>query len=476
MPSAIGSGIEPRQRNVALLVAGCFFMENLDGTIVTTAAPRIGASLHVAATSAGLVITAYLMTLAVLIPLSAWMTSRFGARRVLLGAIALFTGASLGCALSSTLGELVAMRVLQGCGGAMMVPVGRLLVLADTAKSDLMRMMSFVIWPGLVAPIIAPLAGGLITTYASWRWIFLINLPLGVVALGAAGRLIVDGARGRPRPLDRLGLLLTGGGLAGVAYLAHLLSDTSPSWGLVAAVTLATSALLASSIRHLRRSSAPLVNLRVLANRTLRASLTGSTVLWIAVGAMPFLLTLLFQEHFGWSPVHAGAVVLAIFVGDVAIKPAVNRLLNRFGFRAIISVAAGCLALTAVAASVFSRSTPVAVIFAVVLLSGVARSLGLGSYTILSYSEVPAAEMGDATALAATAQQLAAGLGIAAATVALSAGRQIASMLSSAPRPGGSYAIAFVFIALVALVALVASLRLDRAAGAVLRTRSAPVA
>jgi MFS family permease len=158
------------------------FMEMLDGTIVSTAAPRIGAALHVPAAAIGLVITAYLVTLAVLIPLSGWMVSRFGTRKVFLTAIVIFTVASLLCATSSSLGELVAWRIVQGAGGAMMVPVGRLAVLGTTAKSDLMRMISYIVWPALIAPVIAPLAGGFITTYASWHWLFLINLPLGVIA------------------------------------------------------------------------------------------------------------------------------------------------------------------------------------------------------------------------------------------------------------------------------------------------------
>ena len=212
------SVILKRQRNTALLVAGCFFMEMLDGTIVTTASPRIGRSLHVPPTQIGLVITAYLLTLAVLIPLSGWLTRRFGNRAVFLSAIAIFTLASVACASSVSLGELVAMRVLQGAGGAMMVPVGRNMVVSAADKRDLIRTMSYVVWPGLIAPVIAPLAGGLITTYASWHWLFLINAPLGVIAFAVAWRLVENTDTITPPPLDWVGVVLTCAGLGGLTY------------------------------------------------------------------------------------------------------------------------------------------------------------------------------------------------------------------------------------------------------------------
>src|SRR3984885_10120654 len=228
--STVSTMITSRQRNIALLVAGCFFMENLDGTIVTTAAPRIGADLHVPSSAVGLVITVYLMTLAVLIPLSGWMTARYGTRKVFLAAIITFTTASALCAASHNLGELVAMRVLQGAGGAMMVPVGRLAVLAKAAKQDIMRLVAYIVWPGLVAPVIAPLAGGLITTYTSWRWLFLINVPLAALALAAAARLIESTLTEGLAALDRVGVVLTCAGLAGFTYTAYLLSEPAVSW------------------------------------------------------------------------------------------------------------------------------------------------------------------------------------------------------------------------------------------------------
>lgn len=465
--------ISSRQRRIALLVAGCFFMENLDGTIVTTAAPRIGADLHVPSTSVGLVITAYLITLAVLIPLSGWMVARFGTRKVFLSAIVIFTLASLFCSTSVSLGELVAFRILQGAGGAMMVPVGRLSVLANAEKSDLMRIVAYIVWPGLVAPVIAPLAGGLITTYASWRWLFLINIPLGIVALAAAIRLVPATSATRPPPLDWAGVALTCTGLAGLTWSAHLLSEPAAALAPAFAIGAASLVLLAATARHLLRAPHPLVDLRTLRVRSLRMSLSGGSLFMVMVGAVPFLLPLLFQNIFGWSPIKSGAVVLSVFVGNIGIKPATTFLLNRFGFRAVLIAATAGAAATMVGAGLFTGATPLAIIIVVTMLSGVARSVGFTAYTNLGFSDIPPAQMRDANTLAATSQQLSLGLGVAAATVALRAGLAAGKVLTSHPTGATAYTFAFFILALIALAATVGALRLHGDAGSSVRTRSA---
>lgn len=470
--------IDGRQRRVALLVAGCFFMEILDGTIVTTSAPQIGASLGVSSSSISLVITAYLVTVAALIPQSGWMAVRFGPRRVFLTAIAVFTLASAGCAASTSLPELVAMRVVQGAGAAMMVPVGRLEVLAKAPKDQLMRVVSFLVWPALIAPVFAPLAGGAITTYASWHWLFLINLPLGAFAFGAAWRLIERSERQTPPPLDRTGLVLTCGGLAGLAYTAQLLAEPSPSWLEVGLIGGAALTLIISAVRHLLAAAAPLVNLRTLRIATFGASIGGSAVFWLAVGAMPFLLPLLFENVFGWSPVKAGAIVLFLFVGNVGIKPATTPLYGRFGFRAVLIGTTTGLALTIAAAGLLTADTPLVVIALVVFLSGVARSVGLTGYNTMAYSDVPAADMRDANTLAATSQQLFSGLGVAFAAVALRAGQPLGELIPRS-EPAAAYTAAFFIVAVVALLAAAGALRLHPTAGDILRgprAKPAPVA
>jgi MFS family permease len=461
--------IDARHRNTALLVAGCYFMEMLDGTIVTTASPQIGRSLRAPAAQVGLVVTAYLLTLAVLIPLSGWLARRFGNRVIFLTAIAVFTLASVGCASSVSLGGLVAMRVLQGAGGAMMVPVGRTMVISRASKQDLLRVTSYVVWPGLLAPVIAPLAGGLITTYASWHWLFLINVPLGVVAFCVAWRLVRDGADAgaAPPPLDWAGVAATCLGLGGLTYGAHLVSLPSPPVFLTVIFLVGSSVLLAGAVWHLRRAPHPVLNLRTLSVPTFRLTQFGVTAYWFVCGAMPFLLPLLFQTQFGWSPVKSGAVTAFVFVGNVGIKPATTPLINRFGFRSVLLAATFGTTVVVAALGFTTAGTPVAVIAVLTLISGVTRSAGLTVYSTVGLVDMPPELMRDANTLAATSMQLGAGLSIAIATVALRAGGVAGSGLTA-------YTVAFGLLALIAAGTTAEALLMDRTAGDAARRSRAP--
>ncbi len=456
--------ITREQRKVALLVAGCFFMENLDGTIVTTAAPSLATALGVPVASVSSVITAYLVTLAVLIPLSGWLAKRFGARPVFLAAIVIFTLASLGCALSQNLIMLVLMRILQGVGGAMMVPVGRIAVFSRAAKADLIQIVAFITWPALLGPVVAPLLGGILATYASWRWIFLINVPLGVVAFVVASRLIknVEGHE-RPGPLDWLGVLLTAAGFGGLAFSAHLIGESD---GWVAYAALAGSIVVtAIAIWHLLQTKHPLLNLRVLRIRTLRFFTTTGSLYWVVVGAVPFLTPLLFQEGLGWSAVKSGAVVLFIFVGNIGIKPATTPMLHRLGFRPTLIMASILLVVTVAALGTVSSSTPIVLIAVVVLLSGVARSVGLTVFNTIGVSEVDQADIPDANALMATTQQLCTAFGVALAAIALRLGK----VLPINGWAGAGFTTAYALLALFAACALVGAIRLHAGAGQALR-------
>ena len=438
-------------RGMALLVAGAFFMEILDATIIVPAIPLIADSFGVQPVDVNVAISAYLVTVAVLIPASGWMADRFGVRRVFITAIAVFTIASIGCAASVSLPMLVSMRVLQGIGGAMMVPVGRLAVLRYSDKSDLVRAIALLTWPALAAPILAPALGGAIATFASWRWIFLINIPIGMIGFLLALKLV----RGEPTPsvraLDWRGLLLIGLGISAALIALEHIRVSGTDWLFVGIGASVAAVLLAWAIRHLLRSDTPLVELKVLRVQTLRITVTAGALYRLVITAVPFLLPLQFQLEFGWSPLAAGLMVVALFVGNLTIKPATTPLMRRFGIRRVLIVngaaSVGCFGLLAL----LQPGLPVVAIAAILYVSGALRSIGFTAYNSLAFSDVEGDDLTHGNTLNASVQELGAGLGIAIAALLL-------SVLSSYP---------YAYLALGALLAvtLIESLRLPRDAG-----------
>ncbi|MDX1875522.1 MFS transporter [Mycolicibacterium sp. 120266] len=443
---------QPFPRKVALLVAGAFFMEILDASILTPAIPAIAGQFGVDAVDVNVAITAYLVTVAVLIPASGWMADRFGIRRVFIAAIAVFTLASVGCALSVSLPMLVGMRVAQGIGGAMMVPVGRLAVLRSSGKADLVRAIAVLTWPALAAPVLAPVLGGAIATLGSWRWIFLVNIPLGVIGFLLALRLI----RGRPAPertpLDWPGILALGGGVAAALIALERIRVTGTDWLFVGACGTGAVVLLAAAVRHLLRTATPLVKLRVLRVRTLRITVSAGSLYRLVITAVPFLLPLQFQLQYGWTPFAAGLMVAALFAGNLTIKPITTPLMRTFGIRTVLLVngvaSVACFGLLAA----LRPGVPVAVIAVVLYLSGALRSIGFTAYNSLAFSDVDGDELTHANTLNASVQELAAGLGIALAALLL-------SLLTS-------YALTFLVLGAVMAVTLVETLRLPGDAGA----------
>ena len=458
-------------RPLALLVAGTFFMENLDGTIIATAAPAIARDLGVAPVDVNLAMTAYLVTIAVGIPVSGWLTDRFGGRRIMMSAIAVFTVASLLCALSVNLPMLVAMRVLQGVGGALMVPVGRLVVLRVTSKRDLLDAVAYLTWPALVAPVVAPALGGWITTVASWHWIFLINLPLGVVAFVVAARIVPALEEVDVAPLDWFGFLLCACTLAALLVGLEFLGP-SGGGGLVPTAILASALGLGiGTAVWFRRSPHPLLRFGALRLQSFRVSNLGGGVYRMVISAVPFLLPLMFQVGFGWSPVRAGLLVLLLFLGNVAIKPATSPLIRRLGFRTVLvgSILGGLVVLVGIA--LVRPSSPLPLLCAVLVLSGVFRSVGFSAYNSLQFADVEQAGMTDANTLASTLQQVAVGLGVALGAVILRA-----VDLAAGPGtlgPVTPYAIAFAVLAVLMLHPLVEALVLHRGAGDEVAGRSA---
>ncbi|WP_426999077.1 MFS transporter [Pseudarthrobacter sp. N5] len=458
-PAKTGQPWGPR---LALLVAATFFMEFLDGTILTTAIPSIASDFSVAAADVNITMTAYLMTVAMGIPISGWLAERLGARLVFCLAIATFTAASLLCAISPDLTVLTLSRILQGAGGAMMVPVGTLVVLRGTPKSELLRATAYLVWPGLLAPVLAPLVGGALTTYLSWHWIFLINLPLGVAAFTAALRLVPAVARDRHRRLDWFGLSLTTLGV-GALVVGLELATGHPSgpWALLS-VAVGVLSLTGAAV-WMRRARNPLFNLNVFATRTFRATATGGFIHRLTVSAVPFLLPLMFQTGFGWTPLHAGIMVAAVFVGNIGIKPATTPLIRRFGFKAVLVFASLASAVTFSMCAMLDAGTPEPLMFALLVCSGAFRSIGFSAYASVQYADIVPAQLTSANAVSATLVQLATGTGIAIAALLL--------RLFDAPGvfsgdPTGPYRGAFLAIAVLMLLSTLDSLTLQRHAGA----------
>src|SRR4051812_11939327 len=442
------------------------FMEILDGTVIAPAAPHIGASFGVPAVSVNVAITAYVLAVAVLIPISGWLADRFGARRVFTSAIAVFTLASMACAAAPSLPWLVAARVVMGIGGAMMVPVGRLVVLRTTAKTALIRAIAYLTWPALAAPVIAPALGGVLSTYASWRWIFLVNVPLGLAALVLARRLVPDvRAPGSPS-LDWLGFLLVAGGTAALVVGLEDVGSARPD-ALVAVAGLGGGALvLAAAVAHLVRTSRPLVDLRVLRVATYRVTALAGSGYRAAITAIPFLLPLFFQLGFGWTAARAGLVVIALFVGNVGIKPATTPLLRRFGIRAVmlgsVLLSAACLA----GIALLEPATPLPLLLGLLLLSGIFRSTGFTTYNTVAFADVPTPRMTSANTLMSTVQELGGGLGVAVGALLVRLGGGVGA--------DGDAAYRFAFVVLAVLLALpaVEAFRLPRSAGNVVAGRA----
>jgi EmrB/QacA subfamily drug resistance transporter len=458
-------------RGLALLVAGALFMEILDGTVLGPAAPHIAASFGVPAVALNVTVTAYVLTLAVLIPISGWLSDRVGARRVFVFAVAVFTLASAGCAAATSLPLLTGTRVVQGLGGAMMVPVGRLVVLRTTAKTDLIRAIAYLTWPALAAPVLAPALGGVLSTYASWRWIFLLNVPLGVAGVFLARRLVPDVRAPEPRPLDWRGFALTAVGVAALVVGLESVGSDRPDPVAAATGLAIAGVVLAAAVGYLLRSRSPLLDLRVLRIRTYRGTALGGSVYRAVISAIPFLLPLFFQLGFGWTAAQAGVAVIALFVGNVAIKPATTPLMRRFGIRPALlgAVAAGAACLIGMA--LLQESTPTVLLVALLAASGVARSVGYTAYLTVAFADVPAERMTSANTLMSTVQELGAGLGVAVGALLVRLGDPLAGTLGIGDGGAAPFRVAFVLLAVVLLVPAVDAVLLPRTAGATVTGR-----
>lgn len=465
------AGLSLQTRLIALVVAVTFFMENLDATVIATALPTMASAFGITAVDMNVGITAYILAVAIFIPLSSWIADRFGTRRVFAGAIIVFTLASLLCGLSQNIELFVLARVLQGIGGALMVPVGRLAVLRNTDKKDLVKMIAVITWPGLVAPILGPVVGGLIVTHASWPWIFYVNLPLGVLALIAALWLVPEGREDNVRPFDGKGFALLAGAcaclLGGLEWLGSQHGNAMLA-GL--ALVLAGVILGAWAVHHCRHHAHPLLPLGTVAINTFRVSIFGGSLFRLAISALPFLLPLLFQVGFGLSPVDAGLLVLAVFAGNLAMKPFTTAIMQRFGFRNVLLVNGVIGVMSILACALFTADTPFALIATVLFVGGLSRSMQFTCYNSIGFADVPKARMSEASALFSMFFQLAMGMGVTVAALLLRASMSVQGHDLQAQV--GDFRIAFVGVAVLGFLALIDVIRLPKDAGESVLRRS----
>ena len=458
-PSA---GMTPaRARAVALVVAGAFFMEFLDGTVIATALPAMARDFGRPVVTLSVGISAYLLTLAVFIPLSGWVADRLGTRDVFTAAIAVFTAASMLCGICDGLWSFVAARVLQGLGGAMMVPVGRLAVLRTTQKSALIGAIALLTWPALAAPVLGPPVGGLLTTYASWRWIFYLNVPLGLAAIALSLALMPNLREEARRRFDRVGFVLSGLSLSLFMEGLELASGDGPGW--MAPLLLAAGlAFGVAAVRHGLRTAQPLMDLAVMRIPAFRVVMTGGTVFRVTINTVPFLLPLLFQIGFGLDAFQSGLLVLATFLGNIGMKPFTTWVMRRWGFRGS-AVGAGLLAsLTMLVCAVLTPATPLPIMLVILFTSGLTRSMQFTVLNTLSFADIPPPRMSGASTLASVAQQMSIGMGVALGAAML----HLVTLRHGGPPRLADFHLVFAGVGLLMLAGLPPFLRLPRAIGA----------
>lgn len=449
---------------VSLLVAGAFFMENLDGTVIVTALPQMAVSFHASPVDLNMGMTAYLLTLAVFIPVSGWVADRLGPRTVFSSAIAVFTFASVLCGFSNNLWQFTAARILQGIGGAMMVPVGRLVVLRVTEKKDLMRAMAYIIWPGLVAPIIGPPVGGFITTYSSWRWIFFLNVPLGLIGIALAMLWIRNDRENADRAFDWLGFTLAGTSCTSIMYSLELLGRQNEQW-LQVSLFLAYGLIAGGfAIRHMHRTAHPLIDLSCMRTKTFAISIWGGSLFRIAINASPFLLPLMFQVRFGLSAFQSGLLLLAMFAGNLGMKSVTTPVLRRFGFRSVLITNGIIAAVLLLACGLLAPRTATWVIVAVLFLHGLSRSMQFTAVMTLAFADIPKPLIGSATSFSAVTVQMSMGMGVAVGAVLLRAAAWIRGSATGTPSLM-DFHIAFWLVAALALVAVLDCFTLEPDAG-----------
>jgi EmrB/QacA subfamily drug resistance transporter len=416
-PSLQPSLAASSKRLLPWLIAVAFFMESLDTTILNTAVPTIAAALHVAPLSMKSVLASYTLSLAVFIPISGWMADRFGTRRVFACAIGIFTLGSFLCGMSSNIHVLVACRILQGCGGSMMVPVGRLTLVRTFAKSELVRAMSFVAIPALIAPMLGPIAGGLIVGYLHWRLIFFVNIPIGLIGLYMVYLHLPDYREEHTDPLDVAGLILFGSGVGLLSYVLEVFGEHTLNAGEILGLLAVSIILLAGYGFHATRTAHPMLHLALFRIRTFRAAVSGSFVTRLGIGGIPFLFPLLYQVGLGFTPIQSGLFMMPQAIAAMSLKPAMPGILERFGYRAVLVSNTLIMGLQVLVFATIGKGTPAWLIVAELFFFGFFTSLQYTSMNTLVYADVNEQQASSASSIASTMQQMAISFGVASASL-----------------------------------------------------------
>ncbi len=458
-----GTSVIPLRILVPLIVACALFMENLDATVLSTALPAIARDFHESPIQLKLALTSYLLTLAIFIPASGWVADRFGTRIIFRLAILIFALGSALCGFSNTIGELVAARALQGIGGAMMVPVGRLVILRTIPRSEFVGALAWLTMPALIGPVLGPPVGGFITTYFHWRWIFWINLPMAVLGIVLA-TLYIPNVRGETsHKFDHTGFVLSGVGLGGlVAASAALDAFGIPLW-IAGLLFVAGSISVCLYIMHARRTAAPILDLRLLRISTFRAGIVGGSLFRIGVGAMPLLLPLLLQLGFGMSPLNSGLLTFVTAVGALGMKTAAGTILKRFGFRNVLLVNAIVSGVLIASPAIFTATTPTIVMITILFIGGFFRSLQFTCINAIGVADIDQPEMSQATSFTSAFQQIALSFGVTIAALML---QLTLTLRHSHQLIAFDFMPAFLVVGLIAGMSFVSFARLPHDAGA----------
>jgi EmrB/QacA subfamily drug resistance transporter len=417
-PSLPPAAVSASKALLPWLVAVAFFMESLDTTILNTAVPTIAAALNVTPLSMKSVLASYTLSLAVFIPISGWMADRFGTRRVFASAIGIFTLGSFLCGISSDIHLLVACRILQGCGGAMMVPVGRLTLVRTFAKSELIRAMSFVAIPGLIGPMLGPVAGGFIVGYFHWRVIFFVNIPIGLLGLVMVYLHLPDYREEETPPLDLLGLILFGSGIGLLSYVLEVFGEHTLSLREIIGLLCISFALIFGYWLHARKEQFPLLQLGLFRIRTFAASVSGSFFTRLGIGGVPFLLPLLYQVGLGFTPIQSGLLIMPQAAAAMAMKFIMPGMLSRIGYRGVLISNTIIIGILLLLFATIGLHTPVIAIVTLAFLYGGFTSLQYTSMNTLVYADVTEPETSNASSIASTMQQMSMSFGVACAGLA----------------------------------------------------------